>query len=76
MTTPKKSDSKVQHEAEFVVGKVADKTELQQLYAPVEPPTPPKSKPKGGKSKHQSSLTQTHAFVFVSANASASLFIA
>lgn len=43
-----KSPGKVKHETEFVVGKVADKTELQTLYAPVET-SPTKSKTKAGK---------------------------
>ncbi|XP_067932714.1 uncharacterized protein KIAA2012 homolog [Watersipora subatra] len=50
VSTPKKSETKVQHETEFVVGKVADKTELQQLYAPIESP-PAKTKTKPGKAK-------------------------
>lgn len=59
-TTPKKSPSAVQHDSEFVVGKVADKTALQQLYAPIEPPTPPKSKTKGGKGMRLMSPTCCH----------------
>jgi len=49
-TPPKKSAGKVQHESEFVVGKVADHTELQQLYAPIESDSSPsKAKAKQGK---------------------------